>query len=351
MMQTDASSLSLENVSISYGAAKVVDDISFTVRSGEIACLLGPSGCGKTTTLRAIAGFEPIVDGKIILGTEVVADTGFQKPAHRRAVGMVFQDYALFPHLNVAQNISFGLGALGKADRGRRTGELLELIGLGAYAKSYPHELSGGQQQRVAVARALAPRPRLLLLDEPFSNLDVELRVSLGQDVQDLLKREHMTAIMVTHDQNEAFSLCDVVGVMKDGKIEQWGASSTLYHSPANRFVAGFVGEGTFLPGLVQSNGDIETEIGIVPMGEREMYPSDENVDVLFRPGDIVLDPASPVRAVVISRMFRGSEFLYGLRLASGAHLLVLAPDVGNLAPGMEIGVSLKPARQIVLRR
>ncbi len=214
--------LVLDAIGVSYQDKKVVDGVSFTVGQGDIACLLGASGCGKTTVLRAIAGFEPVVAGKITLDQETIAAVGVQKPPHQRGVGMVFQDYALFPHLTVARNIAFGLGCLRKGERCRRVDALLELVGLEEYGARYPHELSGGQQQRVAVARALAPCPKLLLLDEPFSGLDSALRDTLGHDVRSVLKKENMTAIMVTHDQDEARSLCDAIGLMDKGKIERW---------------------------------------------------------------------------------------------------------------------------------
>jgi iron(III) transport system ATP-binding protein len=231
---------------------------------GDIGCLLGPSGCGKTTALRCIAGFEPVQSGEIRIAGDVVSRPGTLLAAEKRRIGMVFQDYALFAHLTVAGNVGFGLTDRHQPAGKARVDELLALVGLAAHAQKYPHQLSGGQQQRVALARALAPRPRLILMDEPFSNLDVELRERLSIEVRDILKREATTALIVTHDQNEAFSLADWVGVMHQGCIQQWDTPYNLYHQPANRFVADFVGQGAMLTGDVLSSQQVRTELGVL---------------------------------------------------------------------------------------
>ena len=217
--------LELKSVTQSYASYEVLRGISLTLSEGEIGCLLGPSGCGKTTVLRAIAGFEPITGGEIILNGQRVSAAGFVLPAEKRRIGMVFQDYALFPHLDVSANIGFGLRALSRAGRRQRVEELLQTVGLAGSGHAYPHELSGGQQQRVALARALAPRPKLLLLDEPFSSLDVALRERLSLEVREILKQQGTTAIIVTHDQLEAFAMADVIGVMDKGEIQQWDSA------------------------------------------------------------------------------------------------------------------------------
>ncbi|GLS06301.1 ABC transporter ATP-binding protein [Chitiniphilus shinanonensis] len=331
--------LHLNDIALRYGAKTVVEHLSLSLAAGQIGCLLGASGCGKTTVLRAIAGFETVREGSIVLGGETVADARRSVPPELRQIGMVFQDYALFPHLDVAGNIAFGLGRLDRAARRARVDELLELVGLTGQGGRYPHQLSGGQQQRVALARALAPSPRLLLLDEPFSNLDVELRERLAQEVRAILKAAGTTAILVTHDQHEAFAVADVVGVMADGHIRQWATPYRLYHEPADRFVADFIGEGTFLPGRIVGAQCIEIELGeicrTVPFGGR---PGDV-ADVLIRPDDIQHDDASPTRARVLAKAFRGAEFLYTLELPSGARVLSLVPSHHDHAIGEAIGI------------
>ena len=221
--------LSLTDLSCGYADQPIVQQLNLHLNSGDIGCLLGPSGCGKTTTLRAIAGFEPILKGSITLAGEVISRPKFTLAPEKRRIGMVFQDYALFPHLSVEKNIAFGIRK--HPDAERITQELLELVKLGGLGKRYPHELSGGQQQRVALARALAPEPRLLLLDEPFSNLDGELRRRLSQEVRDILKHRGTSAILVTHDQEEAFAMSDSIGVFNKCRLEQWDSPFNLYHA------------------------------------------------------------------------------------------------------------------------
>jgi iron(III) transport system ATP-binding protein len=236
----------------------VVDRVSLDLPQGDIGVLLGPSGCGKTTLLRALAGLEQVSSGRITIGGDVVADgqTGLSTLPEARHIGMVFQDFALFPHLSVAQNVGFGLPELSRDQRRARVEELLDLVGLTAMAERWPHQLSGGQQQRVALARALAPQPRLLLLDEPFSSLDVDLRERLAQEVRAILKQTRTTALFVTHDQLEAFALGDHIGVMHQGRLDQWAPAYELYHRPATRFVAEFVGHGVFIPAGVDATSE-----------------------------------------------------------------------------------------------
>ena len=358
-MQTSPAPLvELRGVEHAYAGQPVIDSLSFALPRGRIACLLGPSGCGKTTLLRCSAGFEPLAAGEILLDGEIVSRKGFTQAPEQRRIGMVFQDYALFPHLSVAANVAFGLSRQPRAVRDQRTGELLQAVGLADSAGKYPHALSGGQQQRVALARALASRPRLLLLDEPFSNLDVDLRERLAAEVRALLKGQGMTAILVTHDQHEAFALADEIGVMREGRILQWDSAYNLYHRPADRFVADFVGLGNFLPGRVTHGGRVELELGTL-QGElhfagcagacRDGAPVP--VDVLLRPDDVVHDDGSPVRARVLSKAFRGAEILYTLRLSSGAQILSLAPSHHDHAIGEAIGVRLAADHVIVFPR
>ncbi len=331
--------LELQQLDHAYGKHTVVDGLSLHLAPGRIGCLLGPSGCGKTTVLRCIAGFERPDRGTITVGGEVVSGPGLHVPTEQRRIGMVFQNYALFPHLSVAANIAFGLQALGAADAKRRVDELLALVGLSNQARKYPHELSGGQQQRVALARALAPRPRLLLLDEPFSSLDVDLRERLAAEVGAILRAEGTTAILVTHDQHEAFAMADEVGVMQHGRIQQWDSPYNLYHRPGNRFVADFVGQGAFVPGEVLAGGAIRIGLGELPSGAH--WKAGERVSVLLRPDDIVHDDASEVQAEVVAKAFRGAEFLYTLRLGSGEEVLSLVPSHHDHALGERIGIRL----------
>lgn len=353
------SDLKLDRISQSYGHRQIVDNLSILLQEGQIGCLLGPSGCGKTTVLRCIAGFEPITAGHIEIGGEIVSSPARLVPPEMRHIGMVFQDYALFPHLNVAGNIAFGLGKLDASSRLTRVEELLRLTGLQDSAGKYPHQLSGGQQQRVALARALAPKPRMLLMDEPFSNLDVELRERLSLEVRDILKREGMTALIVTHDQHEAFALADYVGVMHQGSIEQWDTPYNLYHQPSSRFVADFIGQGVFLPGMVMNNSMVEIELGVL----HGMIPTDCDatgceecvhdcyVDVLIRPDDIVHDDDSLLMAEVENKAFRGAEFLYTLKLPSGARALSLVPSHHDHAIGERIGIKLAVDHVVAYRR
>ncbi|MFA5678709.1 MAG: ABC transporter ATP-binding protein [Pseudomonas sp.] len=331
--------LEVSDIQVAFGGNTILDHLSLALETGEIGCLLGASGCGKTTALRAIAGFEAVTQGRILIGGQEISRPGWTLAPQRRRVGMVFQDYALFPHLSAAQNIAFGLRHLSRDDKRRRVAEMLDLVGLAAVAHHYPHQLSGGQQQRVAVARALAPDPALLLMDEPFSNLDVELRERLSVEVRAILKAAGTTALLVTHDQHEAFAIADRVGLMSDGRIEQWDTPYNLYHHPRSRTVARFIGQGVLVPGEVLENGRIR-----VPMGELPApmaLTAGTAVDVLLRPDDIIHDDTSPLKATITAKAFRGASILYSLELPCGTRLLALVPSHHNHAIGEAIGVRL----------
>lgn len=348
--------LKLDNISHTYGQQVTVDELSFELEKGEIGCLLGPSGCGKTTVLRSIAGFEPIMSGEIWLNGVSVSRAGFALPPEQRRIGMVFQEYALFPHLNVTANVGFGLHHSTRTERAHRVAELLQVTGLTEVADRYPHELSGGQQQRVALARALAPYPELILLDEPFSNLDVGLREHLSQEIRDLLKKLNITAILVTHDQSEAFAVADKIGVMHAGKMMQWSSAHDLYHRPANRFIADFIGQGVLIPGTFMLSGEVETELGVLTGSIYRPDPSssevpDKQVDVLIRPDDIIHDDHSPLQAAVVHKAFRGAQFLYTLRLASGQIVLSLVPSHHDHAIGEKIGIRPETDHIVVFDR
>jgi iron(III) transport system ATP-binding protein len=280
-----------------YGTETVVDHLSLSVNSGEILTLLGPSGCGKTTTLRLIAGLEAVDGGTVRLNGKNVTGSSFVPP-EQRGVGVVFQEFALFPHLTARENVAFGLTDHSSAETDHRVDELLELVDLPDQSESYPDELSGGQQQRVALARSLAPEPDILLLDEPFSNLDVDLRVAMREEVRRILKEAGVTAISVTHDQEEALSISDRVAVMSDGHIEQVGKPETVFQHPESRFVASFLGYASFIPGYV--SGDVvQTEVGTVPREQIHGLASEYNqtrIDLLVRPDDVSVCRSNPDR-------------------------------------------------------
>ncbi len=331
--------LELQDVSQAYGQHWVVKNLSLSLEKGQIGCLLGASGCGKTTVLRTIAGFEPLLRGAIMLNGQIVSQQGLTTPPAKRAIGMVFQDYALFPHLTLFENVAFGLQGLVRSERIVRVSEMLELVGLDKSHGKYPHEISGGQQQRVALARALAPKPALLLMDEPFSNLDVALRERLSIEVRDILKAYGATALFVTHNQHEAFAVADRIGVMDDGALLQWDEAHTLYHCPANRRVAAFVGEGTFLPGIIRKTGTVDTGLGVLDGVFCADVEQRGAVDVLIRPEDVLHDDASQVKAQVVRRHFRGANVLYTLRLISGDLVQALVPSHCDHQPGEHIGI------------
>jgi iron(III) transport system ATP-binding protein len=342
--------LAVRGLRHAYESNEVIRGLSLSLAKGTIGCLLGASGCGKTTVLRCIAGFEPVQAGEIWLNGQLVSKRGVRIPTEERRVGMVFQDYALFPHLTVAQNIGFGLRNGDRAARARRVDEVLETVRLAGLRDKYPDDLSGGQQQRIALARALAPRPDLLLLDEPFSNLDVEFRTELSVEVREILKQQNTTAILVTHDQNEAFSLADEIGIMREGVIEQWDSPYRLYHEPATRYVADFVGQGMFLPGTVLDRSRIRLELGVF-QGDTSDWQQGTAVDVLLRPDDILHDDASPLQARVLHKAFRGAQFLYTLELPAGGRVMSLVPSHHNHAIGERIGIRLEIDHLVAFRR
>jgi iron(III) transport system ATP-binding protein len=331
------SQLALVHVTKRYpgSGAPAVCDLSLGVERGHVLALLGPSGCGKTTTLRLIAGFETPDAGQVIIAGRTVADGPRPGvPPEERGVGIVFQDYALFPHLTVADNVGFGLRRLSRGSRLDRTREVLGLVGLAELGARYPHELSGGQQQRVAVARALAPAPALLLLDEPFSNLDADLRAQMRDEVEKILRATATTAVFVTHDQEEALTIADTIGILNRGRLEQIGSPEGIYHRPATPFVAEFVGSADFIPGVVTVDG-IATELGIV--GNAESREIGAKIRVMIRPDDVTFVPQPDGPAVVLRRYFRGSENLYCLELPSGHRVHSSQPSSATFATGLRV--------------
>jgi iron(III) transport system ATP-binding protein len=344
--------LQVNNLSIHYAgaAAPAVSNLSLSLERGQIGVLIGPSGSGKTTLLRALAGLEPVTQGDIYVDQDRVGSSNFQLAPESRRIGMVFQDYALFPHMTVAENVAFGLFDWPRSkskEKANLINEMLELVDLSEFSSRYPHELSGGQQQRAALARALAPKPRLLLLDEPFSNLDVELRERLAHEIRGILLKAKITALMVTHDQLEAFAVGDVIGVMNESRLEQWSDPYTLYHRPLNRFVASFIGHGVFLPARLDA-GDLpqlKTVLGNWPLPNDaiSLHQSNDaiNFDLLVRADDVIHDDDSSVQAKIIRKAFRGSEFLYTLKLLSGETILAHVPSHHDHQLNEWIGIRL----------
>ncbi len=343
--------LQLNDIYLSYGSHAVVQHIDLELQEGDIGCLLGSSGCGKTTLLRSIAGFEKPDQGQIRIRDKIVCDSTTNTPPEQRNIGMVFQDFALFPHLNIKKNIAFGLSKLSNTATEQRVNELLKMIGLAEIGHKYPHQLSGGQQQRIALARALAPKPDLLLLDEPFSSLDVELREQLATEVGKIIKHEGITAILVTHDQNEAFAMADKVGLLHQGKMIQWDTPYNLYHQPTTHYAANFIGQGVMLPGQVLNEQTIKTALGNiqgkVPSGCKESCP----VDILIRPDDIIHDNDSQHQLEIIDKVFRGAEFLYTLKVDDNNNVLCITPSHHDYPLNGKLGITLDMSHVVVFKR
>jgi iron(III) transport system ATP-binding protein len=324
----------------SFGRTEALDGLDIDLERSHTLALLGPSGCGKTTALRIIAGFDAPDSGSVEIAGRMVAGPGVLVPPEKRRVGLVFQDYVLFPHMTVARNVSYGLP---KGRPRERLAALLQLVGLTGLESRYPHQLSGGQQQRVALARTLASEPEVLLLDEPFSNLDVKLRVQVREEVKRVIQAAGTTTVFVTHDQEEAFSLADTIIVMQSGRVEQVGSAEDLYYRPANRFVAGFVGTANFLP-VTSTPGFIECELGRFPQSNGA---APEQAEMLVRPEYITVGSGG-AEARVIAREFRGPEVLYIMRLASGREVKTIQPAEVGLTPGESVWLSLREHQPVL---
>jgi len=339
--------LQLDNITyaMAKGQTPTLEAVSFQLQPGQIGCLLGPSGCGKTTLLRLIAGFINPSQGQISLASTSLAhcENGQliqHTPSEKRGIGMLFQEFALFPHLNVHDNIAFGLTQLKRTDRAQRVKRYLQLTQLEQFAQRKPFELSGGQQQRVALARALAPHPKLLLMDEPFSSLDTDLRRQLSNDVFDILKQEGISALLVTHDQQEAMQMADMLGVMRQGRLHQWAPSYEVYHEPVDRFVANFVGHGQFILGTALDQRRFQTQLGVLACTCHCNWPQNAPVDILIRPDDLTLaTPGKP--ALITKKNFQGAYSYYWLRLSDGTALEALFPSHHNFAVGewIQLGI------------
>ena len=342
-------SLVLEN---NKDKSKVLTDVNFDLDESEIGCIFGPSGCGKTSLLRAIAGFENINSGSILKDGVCISNSLENTSVQNRKMGMVFQDYALFPNMDVKTNIAFGLKDATKKEKEDRVNHLLELVSLEQYKDKYPHELSGGEQQRVALIRALAPSPDVLLLDEPFSNIDADIKEELVTDVRDLLKELSITSIIVTHDQYEAFNIADKVAIMNNGKVEQVGNAYDIYHKPINKFVADFIGLGVFIPITRNQNGELETPLGLIEKNKLPQTNFDsKDLEMLLRPDDIIHNDESDTMAVVVEKQFRGAEFLYKLLYNDQYPLLCFAPSHHNHKIGESIGIQLEMEHYVIFEK
>lgn len=330
--------LQVNNVSKSYKDIPVSKDVSFSLAKGEIGCLLGPSGCGKTTLLRVIAGFEKIEKGEVLIHNRLVSSVNKAVAPEHRSIGMVFQDYALFPHMTVFENVSFGIRQLKQSIKRERVHDILSLVGLAEISNKYPHEISGGQQQRIALARALAPQPDLLLLDEPFSNLDAVLRERLSIEVRDILKELGTTALLVTHNQHEAFAVADKIGVLFNGRMQQWDDAYNIYHHPQSIEVATFVGDGTLIKGTIAKDGRIDCALGSLD-GMVCLSTTGDQVNLLIRPEDILHIEDGELTAKILHKSFRGANILYKLELQSKEECLALVSSHHDHKIGQSIGI------------
>jgi iron(III) transport system ATP-binding protein len=372
--ETEAAHVSLKNLTKAFNAnVRAVFELTMEVKKGEFLSLLGPSGCGKTTILRLIAGLEMPDKGIIRIGDKIVAGKEWIQP-EKRKIGLVFQDYALFPHMTIFKNIAFGLTGCAKNELKQKVMELLKMVGLPDIAERYPHELSGGQQQRVALARAMAPSPEVMLLDEPFSNLDADLRHELRTETKRILKEKGTTTILVTHDQEEAFSLSDRVGVLNKGRLEQVGAPDEIYHKPATRFVANFVGRADFVNGRIEGNSII-SDIGIfkcngtipcdavdVDSGKKQALLERQQdiltetkvsnvVDLMIRPDDVdfIIDPNG--NASIVEAEFLGAEIIYKIFLSSGRIIHSIRPSTKIFNVGSKVSITVDPAHIVIFKK
>ncbi len=339
------SAVRCEGLTKKFGETTAVNDVSFELKEGEILALVGPSGCGKTTLLRLIAGFEYPDKGLVEIGEQKIVDEGRYIPPEKRDVGIVFQDYALFPHLSVAENISYGLSSDSIQSK-KRCAEMLTLIDMEDHASKMPHELSGGEQQRVALARAMAPDPEILLMDEPFSNLDAELRMRIRSEVKNILKRTDASVIFVTHDQDEALFMGDRVGVMKEAELIQIEEPTEIFHFPDHPFVADFIGTADFIYGKIKDETTVKTEIG--GLAYHGTFPSEYTVDVMIRPDFLDIEPSQEGKGKIKDRIFKGMHYLYEILLPSGSKIRTLQHHTERYEIGTKVTFNLNPEHKVI---
>ncbi|KJR27935.1 ABC transporter ATP-binding protein [Vibrio sp. S234-5] len=330
--------LSIRNLTCQYDQQTILESLSLHVEPGQIVCLLGASGCGKTTLLKAIAGLLPLSAGEMCLNGVTIDNGQHWLPPELRNIGMIFQDYALFPHLTVADNVAFGLKGSSQQDKQRRVAEMLDLVHLSAFAQRYPHQLSGGQQQRVAIARSLAYKPDLLLLDEPFSNIDTQVRHELIGEIRKLFKAQGVTAIFVTHSREEAFAFADKMAVMNHGVIEQYGTASELYYQPSSKFVADFLGGGGYLPATRLSESEFETQLGVVEAQAQQPIELNARCELLLRPQHIQISAAAESSICILEQQFMGDHCRYVIE-SNGSQLLASSSQA--LSVGQSVSVKV----------
>ena len=333
--------LAANNVYIAYDGKQIIKAANFELEDGQIISLLGPSGCGKSTLLRAIAGFEPLTEGSITMLDKTLSNQHLLIAPELRQIGLVFQDLALFPHLSIADNIRFGIQKWSQKDQIERVKKMLNLVGMAGMEDRFPHSLSGGQQQRIALARAIAPRPKLLLMDEPFSGLDAAMREELVPEVRDILLQEKISAILVTHDQMEAFAIADKVAIMQQGQIQQFDKPFDIYHKPQNRFVANFIGIGKFIPATVLDQTTVDCALGKLSSEQPHQFDVGQSIEVLIRPDDVLHNDESHIVVEILSKKFRGSHFLYLVKITDDCSLYCFASSHHDHAIGEKIGINL----------
>lgn len=331
------STLSIKGVHSHYQGQQVLRGLDLILAKGEIAALLGPSGCGKTTLLRAVAGLQPITEGEICINGQILSGPDRFEPSELRGIGMIFQDYALFPHLNVADNILFGVKDATKEQRKARLDEMLALVKLDGLSQRFPHELSGGQQQRVSIARALAYEPELLLLDEPFSNIDAKVRGEMMLEIRSILKQRNVSAVFVTHSKDEAFVFADKLALFKDGYIVQYGTAEELYTSPKDRYVADFLGSGNYIPASVTDAFSVETPLGKLVSTRALSQPVSYHGEILLRPQQLEITADEEGEGVIVERRFLGNICHYQVQIAQ--QFYEVKSQFSQLVPGQKVGL------------